>query len=78
VRWAALVRAGCPLWVISRHTDKSVACPLYPQERTLGGTSKSAFGYRFMSTHAKLVLIVLIEIETEHDRQHQGDKGLKS
>jgi len=40
----------CPLWVISGHTDKSAPCPLYPQERTLGGTSKSAVGYRFMST----------------------------
>src|SRR6476620_6951259 len=39
-----------PLWVISRHTDMIAACPLYPQERTLGGTSKSAFGCRFMST----------------------------
>jgi len=37
------VRLG-PLWVISGHTDKSAPCPLYPQQRTLDGTSKSAFG----------------------------------
>ena len=43
-------REECPLWVISGHTDKSAPCPLYPQERTLGGTSKFAFGCRFMST----------------------------
>jgi hypothetical protein len=73
--------AGCPLWVISRHTDKPAACPLYPQERTLGGTSKSAFGYRFMSTRPKLVLNRPDpDRAREHDsqvRQHQGDKGLK-
>jgi hypothetical protein len=40
----------CPLRVISGHTDKSTPCPLYPQQRTLGGASKSAFGCRFMST----------------------------
>ena len=28
MRLAALVRAGCPLWVISGHTDKSAPCPL--------------------------------------------------
>ena len=39
--------AGCPLRVISRHTDKSAPCPLYPnKEGTLNGTSKSAFGCR--------------------------------
>ena len=25
----------CPLWVKSRHCDKSASCPLYPQKRTL-------------------------------------------
>jgi hypothetical protein len=31
-------------WVISRHPDKSASCPLYPQQRKLGGTSKPASG----------------------------------
>ena len=52
-----------------------------PQERTLGGTSKSAFSYRFMSTRPKLVLNRPDrDRDREHDsqvRQHQGDKGLK-
>ena len=25
-------RKGCPLWVISRHNDKSALCPLYPPD----------------------------------------------
>src|SRR5262245_44298884 len=42
-----------PLWVISGHTDMSASCPLYPQQQTLSGTSKLAFGYRFMSTRPR-------------------------
>ena len=76
---AESVSRSCPLWVISGRTDKTAACPLYPQERTLGGTSKSAFGYRFMSTRPKLVLN-----RPDRDREMtarsgstQGDKRLK-
>ena len=29
--WPVDYQYGCPLWVISGHTDKSAPCPLYPQ-----------------------------------------------
>jgi hypothetical protein len=32
-------RGRCPLWVISRHTQCNVACPLYPQQRPRKRTS---------------------------------------
>ena len=44
------LRAQCPLWVISGHTDKFGAVSVLSPISTLGGTSKSAFGCRFMST----------------------------
>ena len=35
VNWVQqLSRRGCPLWVISGHSDTSKACPLYPRKRT--------------------------------------------
>ena len=33
-------RIQCPLWVKSRHVQCKTACPLYPQERTLGGAKQ--------------------------------------
>jgi hypothetical protein len=41
---------GMSAWAKSGHLRCKRACPLYPRKRTLCGPSKSAFGYRFMST----------------------------
>ena len=34
MRWAALIRAGCPLWVISGHRPADQGCPLCPRKQT--------------------------------------------
>ena len=57
-----------PLWVISGHLTGQ-RCPLYPQKRTLGGTSKSAFGC--MEAFARSIT------ETPSNRAGEEQSGVK-
>src|SRR5262249_14042272 len=50
------LRAGCPLWVKSRHSAKSDQCPLYPQKRTLElSVEMSALCQKRTSEHRQLI-----------------------
>ena len=50
--------------VISGLTDKSAPCPLYPQQRKLGGAAKFAFGCRFMSTRPSQMAVARCRSQT--------------